>query len=273
MEQATQDYLSVPIWMKLLEYIFENKRIFGSQKREETVQNALVHAGYDIANGFQVWKFCIEHAESKESKLDLIDQVLRIPLLQVHVEDEGVAEAQKLLKQLEGDEAQRSKIPEREEAMKKARSIARARASLENKIAAFPVESRLPGSGTNDKGLAKLWYEYIQLECSNKSKSDYDEKRVTSVFERAVACCCLSANLWIQYLTFLDFRLKDNRLSLQMHERAVRNCPWSFNLWISYLRALERKVLKEADEPGKTLQLQQSVLTRALSCQFRDAQK
>ena len=65
-----------------------------------------------------------------------------------------------------------------------------ARRTLEEKVKAFPEDARVPGNGKNDKELAKVWYEYIQLEMSKKP--GYCERRVRTVFERAVSCCCLS---------------------------------------------------------------------------------
>lgn len=157
----------------------------------------------------------------------------------------------------------------REAVIKKATNIVKARSGLEHRIGEYPELARSPGSAVNDKSLAKIWYEYIQLECSNKNKASFEEKRVLCVFERAVACCCLSANLWLQYLAFVDHRLKNVELSLEIHEKAVRNCPWSSDLWVSYLRAVERRGTKSPESSKSMLDKQQQVISRALSSFFR----
>ncbi len=62
-----------------------------------------------------------------------------------------------------------------------------------------------------------------------------------SLYERALTQHCLEAELWAEYLSYLDTVLRLETVSLPAHQRAVRNCPWDHSIWSSYIRALGKQ--------------------------------
>uniref|UniRef100_A0A915ANK0 RRM domain-containing protein n=1 Tax=Parascaris univalens TaxID=6257 RepID=A0A915ANK0_PARUN len=76
-----------------------------------------------------------------------------------------------------------------------------------------------------------------------------DPARVQMTFERAVTVSAAepNANLWLQYGSWLDSKLKIPSVAVSVYERAIRHAP-CVALWQQYLSALER-----ADSPAELI--------------------
>eukprot|EP00941_MAST-03F_sp_MAST-3F-sp1_P006483 g6483.t1 len=101
------------------------------------------------------------------------------------------------------------------------------------------------------------WLSYIATEEASSKESGNNSERLLCVFERAVAACPLSEEIWLQYgrvalkvskasKTKKHFRdnescipFFDKNFALQVLYRATRNCWGSGSLWIERMRAHE----------------------------------
>jgi len=64
---------------------------------------------------------------------------------------------------------------------------------------------------------------------------------VQMLYERAIQRFCLLPELWLSYLSYLEYALPNvHDVVLSVYRRAVRNYPWSSQLWANYILALER---------------------------------
>lgn len=87
---------------------------------------------------------------------------------------------------------------------------------------------------------------YIALE----ERSGGDPGRVRVVYERALADCFWSEELWQAYVDFADRGGVPRAFVLPVHVRATRNCLQSGKLWALRLRAAERADIPLADLAG-----------------------
>ena len=102
----------------------------------------------------------------------------------------------------------------------------------------------------NSEGAEQLekFREYLALE-----KDDGEPARVQCLYERAVAEHCLVAQVWEEYIAYLESTIKIETVITPVYTRAIRNCPWAVELWCGQLRAYE-KYEKESHEVTKVFE-------------------
>lgn len=80
-----------------------------------------------------------------------------------------------------------------------------------------------------------VYKKYIELE-----KKWSEPSRIQGIYERVLTEFCLNAEIWLEYLKYLDKDLRVPDVILRIYARAVRNCPWVEKIWEGYILALER---------------------------------
>ena len=102
----------------------------------------------------------------------------------------------------------------------------------------------------NSEGAEQLekFREYLALE-----KDEGEPARVQCLYERAVAEHCLVAQVWEEYIAYLESTIKIETVITPVYTRAIRNCPWAVELWCGQLRAYE-KYEKESHEVTKVFE-------------------
>ncbi|XP_063698935.1 squamous cell carcinoma antigen recognized by T-cells 3 [Culicoides brevitarsis] len=120
----------------------------------------------------------------------------------------------------------------------------------------LPFEKKL---NQLDKGShqdrANLYREYIET-----CRKSLPTKIVVVLYERMVTDCCLDANVWLDYVTFLQenkdsmekLRSEHNSVvfrqtPLDVINRSLRNCTWSHLLYIEKMRIMEQNDAKWED--------------------------
>ncbi|XP_055328000.1 squamous cell carcinoma antigen recognized by T-cells 3-like isoform X2 [Paramacrobiotus metropolitanus] len=234
-ERSLEDYLSVDLWldyaMFCLQDVSSNEAL---QPVRDVFERALTAAGIHVTKGSVLWnsyleiekgflKSLLSTGEQNEARQlaakkqiqrvkDLYKRQFSVPLLGMDAE---YAEFSSFI----GED------PDKETQF----AYEKAKAKLEEIL---PFEKDLENADDNSQ--YKVFMSYIDYELSAK-----EPIRVLNLYERALTVYCLSADLWIRYLEFLDKQLKQEILSISAHERSIRNLPWVFELWPSYMRALE----------------------------------
>lgn len=115
---------------------------------------------------------------------------------------------------------------------------------------------------------ADIYRVYIK-----ESDKFLDENILQTLYERLVADCCLNADCWFEYISFLDYRdeferpkeLQDLAIfrqnAVDVSNRALRNCSWNEKLYIKRMQLLENM--------DKSRQEIQEVLESSLSVGFQ----
>ncbi|XP_055911341.1 squamous cell carcinoma antigen recognized by T-cells 3 [Eupeodes corollae] len=115
---------------------------------------------------------------------------------------------------------------------------------------------------------ADIYRSYIK-----ESDKFLDENILQTLYERLVADCCLNADCWFEYISFLDYRdeyerpkeLQDlpvfRQNAVDVSNRALRNCSWNEKLYIKRMQLLEKM--------EKSRQEIQEVLESSLSVGFQ----
>ena len=117
-----------------------------------------------------------------------------------------------------------------------------------------------PPTGILSVDELSAWYAYIQFEHQQSAKRR--PARVAVLYERALACCFLHADMWSAYTLFLEEthsrrerKDEEKRVNeeegeeqsealadpLSIYQRAVRNVPHSGALWSGLIRTLESR--------------------------------
>ncbi|XP_055843530.1 squamous cell carcinoma antigen recognized by T-cells 3 [Episyrphus balteatus] len=121
----------------------------------------------------------------------------------------------------------------------------------------------------------KFYREKAEIYRSYIKESDkfLDENILQTLYERLVADCCLNADCWFEYISFLDYRdeyerpkeLQDlpvfRQNAVDVSNRALRNCSWNEKLYIKRMQLLEKM--------EKSRQEIQEVLESSLSVGFQ----
>ena len=237
LNRAVKDYLSVDLWLEYCQFSLNGIGTPEGVKEARSVfERAVVAAGVHVANGTFIWEAYREFENAlltmqpgNEEQMDRVDKVFRrqlaVPLANMEA---TFGEYQEWLK--ENKRLPMDKNVERN--FKTCLNMLTPRLELEDKL-----DNIKSGDADPQKDLmARVIYrEYLELELK-----EANPVRVQSIFERRATDHCLNPDLWVEYVDYLESKLKVPEVSLAVFERAVQNCPWSVTLWIKFLRALER---------------------------------
>lgn len=118
----------------------------------------------------------------------------------------------------------------------------------------LPFEEKLI-SAQGEPELLDAYRGYLIFE-----KENGDPARVNILYERAVAELSLEGPLWLEYIDYMENKIKIESVLEPLYERATRNVPWCSVIWQKWLRALEKW--------AKPLSEVQALLERALMAGF-----
>lgn len=234
-ERATQDYVSVDVWLEYCQFMMSLMELEnGIEKVREVVLKAISFVGLDTSKGSMIWSFWIEFEKAliqlavtdEDKKLqiervfDVYRRMLRVPLMSM---DQTFQEF------LEFFEENKVTVPFPD--VEKVKTDYEA--TLKKLQLLVPFENELLKSQVASRKDDYLKYiDYAEAKC--------DPSMVQIICERAVNDHCLDPDVWIKYINFAESKLKVVDISRKILHRATRNCPWSSVLWIKYLRCLER---------------------------------
>ncbi|KAI8465892.1 MAG: hypothetical protein J3K34DRAFT_452483 [Monoraphidium minutum] len=236
--RAVRDYLSLELWESYLEFLHEMDRevaahsAAGAAAFRAAAEDALTAGGLHLSEGHRLWAALRRYeaeglagaeaaskGAARERVRGLWQRQLAVPL----------AGGEALMAEYEAWEAGEGQgaVPDHvRKSAERARSAAALRASH---------EAAVGGGRSADAGLLAAYLAYIKLE-----QAQGDPARVQVMFERAVAAFPVTAELWLQYASYLEKAVKIAAVVDATYARARRNCPWVGALWARSLRALER---------------------------------
>ncbi|KAI7946357.1 hypothetical protein MJO29_010884 [Puccinia striiformis f. sp. tritici] len=116
-----------------------------------------------------------------------------------------------------------------------------------------PHEAQLKKSGNS----CQEYLKYLSWETSRKPPN---VDLAQMLFERALADHPNSAELWLEYLQYLNHQRNQLTLSTAIVRRATRTVPWSGELWASAIRTFERN--------SQTIEAVEGLCTRAIQSKF-----
>ncbi|KAL4424967.1 hypothetical protein ABPG77_002852 [Micractinium sp. CCAP 211/92] len=254
MEEAVQDYLSVPLWAQYLEFArdfdpeVQEGGKGGQARMRELCERALTAGGMHVAEGGKLWDIYRGYEQALLEAAPSEEQAERVRSLwsrQLQVPLAGAADTLAAYESWErsrpGGEAWQ--LPA---ALRQGHERAVHAADLRQ-----PYEASVAAGEQAGPELLAAYMAYIKVE-----ERQGDPARVQVVYERAVAAFPVTHYLWSQYARYLEAHLKINSVINRVYARAVRNCPWVGQLWGRALRALERSCAPEEEHAamyGKAL--------------------
>ncbi|XP_031498749.1 uncharacterized protein LOC116263234 [Nymphaea colorata] len=268
-ERGVQEYLSIPLWCNYLNFIQEYNEsvstltIDGVAKMRDLFEQALTSGGLHIAEGSKIWDayrefeqayhLAIDEADAEEKARQtdrirsLFHRQLSIPLANMSFTLDEYKQWEIGQGKLDGMTTDFDSIPSNVmSAYKKALGMYNSRASYEERV-----------SGPDVLETEKLqgFMSYIKFE-----ERSGDPARTQVLYERAITEFPVSSDLWLNYTSYVDNKLKVPNVIKAVYTRATRSCPWIGELWTRYLLSLER-----LGSSGEDLSL---VFEQALQCSF-----
>ncbi|EDO37342.1 predicted protein, partial [Nematostella vectensis] len=238
-DRGVQDYQSVKLWIQYCQFMMDNMETDqGLENVRATFEKALTSAGLHVTEvctiGLSTFRLTVCLAAQRERVESIYRRQLAVPLLGMQMtmrdfedwleEDEEVPVPVKLAYQ-------------------------KAETKLEEIL---PYEDELNSNKSNS---LEAYKNYLKYEVQKG-----EPVRIVCLYERALKDNCLYSDLWMEYTTYLDSKLKISSVVLPAHERAVRNCPWVASLWQNYMLALER-----SNQPSSKIK---EIFDKALTCGF-----
>lgn len=98
----------------------------------------------------------------------------------------------------------------------------------------LPYEEKLI-SAQGENELLDAYKGYLLYE-----KQQDDPGRITVLYERAITDLSLDVSIWLDYLTYLEDKIKIESVLDPVYQRASRNIPWCSKLWLKWIRSYER---------------------------------
>ncbi|KAK4799960.1 hypothetical protein SAY86_025325 [Trapa natans] len=269
-ERGISEYLYVPLWCDYINFVQEHDPSIcecspaGISKARTLFERAVTAAGLHVAEGNKIWEAYREFeqailltidesdTEAREKQLQrirsLFHRQLSIPL----VDSESSLLAYKTWEveqgkafDIESNDLDKT-FPHVSSAHKKAFDMFNARAQFEEQISQ---------QNLSDAERLQHYLVYLKFE-----QSMQDPSRVNILYERAVTDFPVSADLWLDYTSYLNKTLKVGNVVKDVHLRATRNCTWVGELWVRYLLCLERCRSSETDISA--------VFEKSLQCTF-----
>ncbi|KAJ3267267.1 Splicing factor [Chytriomyces hyalinus] len=259
-ELAVQDYLSIPIWKRYLEFVSES--VFPAVDEDETdktasegwlteeearsiFQSALQATGLHFQKSHILWNMyrdfevtALERCpKGSEVHNKHIETVRALYLARLQVPHSEIAQTFNDYSPFET----RYDNANYEARLKNASSI---RSKTDRECAKREAtERRLQSAGNS----AHAFLE--QIEFFGKQKGD--AFHVRTLYERAIAIHFLDASVWESYIVFLMTKMRVQSIIMSVLDRAVRNCNWSGELWGHRLRIGE--IFGESEEESTAI--------------------
>ncbi|CAH1802142.1 unnamed protein product [Owenia fusiformis] len=240
-DRAVNDYMSVSVWLEYVQYSIGGLASEdGLANTRQVFERALVAVGLHVSKGAHIWEAYREFelailaglqpapgstaTTEQQEKLDdqvkkistLFRRQLAVPLIDMEATwteyVDFVDEVDSYVEQ----------------------TYKKALARLQ-KLMPFEDSLDLASSPSLED-----FQKYIEFE-----SKDGEPARIQCIYERTITVHCLIPELWLQYLNYLDSKLKIPTVIFSVYERASRNCPWSVGIWQGYLRAAERHTQPE----------------------------
>lgn len=94
-------------------------------------------------------------------------------------------------------------------------------------------EKLISAQGENE--LLDAYKGYLLYE-----KQQGDPGRITVLYERAITDLSLDVSIWLDYLTYLEDKIKIESVLDPVYQRSSRNIPWCSKIWQKWIRSYER---------------------------------
>ncbi|XP_015126104.1 squamous cell carcinoma antigen recognized by T-cells 3 [Diachasma alloeum] len=235
-ERAVKDYLSVEVW---LEYLQFNIGSMGSDKNttdkvRQLFERALTAAGLHFTKGAIIWEafrefenVLVSLASNDSEKKEQLDRVGALFRRQLGCPLLGMEKTWDEFSAWRSDEGKEATMDDNTTAIIYKRA-------LDISIPRIPFEEKLLSS-QNEIELLDVYKAYLLYE-----KQHGDPGRVTVLYERAITELSLEWQLWLDYLEYVESKIKMETVVSPIYERATRNVPWISKIWIKWLRSLEK---------------------------------
>ncbi|KAF3781356.1 Squamous cell carcinoma antigen recognized by T-cells 3 [Nymphaea thermarum] len=255
-ERGVQEYLSIPLWCNYLSFIQEYNEsvskltIDGVAKMRDLFEQALTSGGLHVAEGSKIWDayrefeqayhLAIDEADAEEKARQtdrirsLFHRQLSIPLANMSSTLDEYKQWEIGQGKLDGMMTDFDSIPSNViSAYKKALEMYNSRACYEERVSGPDVLETEKFQG---------FMSYIKFE-----ERSGDPARIQVLYERAITEFSVSSDLWLNYTSYVDNKLKVPNVIKAVYTRATRSCPWIGELWTRYLLSLERLGSSEED--------------------------
>ncbi|XP_072761043.1 squamous cell carcinoma antigen recognized by T-cells 3 [Anoplolepis gracilipes] len=237
-ERAVKDYTSVEVWLEYLHFSIGN---MGTEKDaaenvRELFERALTAVGLHTIKGAIIWEAfrefetvlltLIDSANVTEKKEqlgrigNLFQRQLACPLLDMKKTYEEYQSW------LTGDGI---------EAIIDDKNVLRGYEQASKKLnLLIPYEEKL-SSAQGESELLDAYKGYLLYE-----KQQHDPGRITVLYERAVTDLSLDESIWLDYLTYLEDKIKIESILDSVYQRTSRNISWCSKVWQKWIRSYER---------------------------------
>lgn len=227
---ALEDYLSMTIWKKRLEFISQDITNEVDRDRwREVSEQALEIAGVHFSEGHEIWKHAIDVEQriltmldesEQEDQIERIRQLyfdaFQVPLLKLDALLEAYAEWEQSRGSMTTEPP-----PQIQNQIESTRKAIEARTAFEEALNAEETTDRLGA--------------YVAF-CVLEEKHGTIRQGIC-IYERALAAFPVTHTLWLRYGSFLEKKKKHFESIDKLYHRATRNCPWLGILWEKRIRA------------------------------------
>lgn len=229
---AVEDYMSVTLWKRRLEFVYGQISTFtpeGLEHWRDVSEQALEICGMHFSRGHEIWNAVIEcekkileqvQTEDAEECVELIRQryfsAMQCPLLKLDemLESYGQWEQQRGSMTTEPPPNIKSLLPSTRQAIE-------ARKQFEDALSTEDMTE-----------LLGAYVAYCTMEERHGSMA-----QVECIYERAVAAFPVTHTLWLQYGWYMQRKCKSFDKIDKVYFRATRNCPWLGQLWERRIRS------------------------------------
>ncbi|XP_059487231.1 squamous cell carcinoma antigen recognized by T-cells 3-like [Neocloeon triangulifer] len=235
-ERAVKDYLSVEIWLEWAQFnIGAMAKEGGLEAVRALFDRALTAVGLHTSKGAMLWEAYREFEaiilgsfEPQPGSVPSTEQMERQRAQRERIQN---LFKRQLSVPLLDMEATREELRDWAIADEEATALYGYEKALAKLKQLSPFEENLLKKVGDD--LLAEYRAYINHE-------KHEPARVQILYERAVSQFALNADLWLEYIKYIETTLRIKEVTLPVIERALRNVPWDGRLWVASLRAGER---------------------------------
>ncbi|XP_014473485.1 PREDICTED: squamous cell carcinoma antigen recognized by T-cells 3-like [Dinoponera quadriceps] len=237
-ERAVKDYLSVEVWLEYLQFSIGNMSTEEGRVKDirQLFERALTTVALHTVKGAIIWEafrefenvlltlINAENIAEKKEQLGRIGNLFRRQLACPLLDMNKTYEEYELWRARDGAEAiiDESIV---------SRGYKQATAKLNS---LFIYEEKLT-SAQGENELLDAYKGYLLYE-----KQQDDPGRITVLYERAITDLSLDVSIWLDYLTYLEDKIKIEHVLDEVYQRASRNIPWCSKVWQKWIRSYER---------------------------------
>ncbi len=253
-EAAVGDYLSVPVWLRYLEWArgadagVAAHEPAAVERLRALHERALAAGGLHLAEGGALWRAARAFEQALAVEGDAVAAARARALFRRQLATPLADHAETLAEYAAWEAAQRAGAAEKEPdaeadpVPKAARRVADvARRAVELRA---PFEAAVARGAPADGALLAAYIEYARLE-----EGSGEPARAAALYERALAAFPVTLFLWLQYGRRVEAAEAGGKAgaggggasaAAAVYARACRNCPWAGEAWARRLRAAER---------------------------------